>query len=82
MRVVRGGDVSYRCRMYSSPPQNDEERATFIVHAAAIVSNMEFAETACHISRGAGGIHEAPRNAVVTCIKCLAEMLKKGDRWT
>jgi hypothetical protein len=73
---------SSRLRIYSSPLRNFMERDTTIVHAAQIISNMEYARTPCGISRGAGAIHEAPRDLPVTCLRCLAAMFAKGDTWT
>lgn len=67
----------WRCRIYDAKPPGDN-----VVHAASIVSNREFANTPCDTFRGAGGIHEAPRGSLVTCIRCLAAMLSWGDRWT
>lgn len=73
---MTGVSAHWRCRIYDAKPPGGN-----VVHAASIVSNFEFAQTACDISRGAGGIHEAPRDAIVTCLRCLAAMLAKGDRW-
>lgn len=71
------GVSKYGClRIYDAKPPGDS-----VVHVATIVSNFEFAHTPCGVSRSAGGIHEAPRGSLVTCIRCLAVMLAKKDGW-
>lgn len=74
----------YRCRVYEGT--FDESKGSialpgigpqvlegdYIIHAAAIVSNQEFMNTACNKSSGHNGIFEAPRDWPVTCLRCIA----------
>lgn len=75
--LVCAVSVRWRCRIYDAKPPGNN-----VVHAAVTVSNFEIAYTSCGSTRGVGDIYEAPRGLPVTCIRCIAMMLVRGDGWT
>jgi hypothetical protein len=75
----------YPCRVYEGQiilVSGQAADINCVVHAASIVSNMEFMHTPCGKRAGAGGIFEAPRDSLITCVRCIAALFEKGDRWT
>jgi|HubBroStandDraft_6_1064221.scaffolds.fasta_scaffold1126415_2 hypothetical protein len=73
----------YPLRVYNNRLTPDfSNRDGQIVHAASIVSNHEFMQTPCGKQAGAGGIYEAPRSYVITCVRCWAYLDMHGDTWT